>query len=36
MLRTVQFNDQPGLGTVKINNKGFDDPLFIDLYRIIA
>ena len=36
MLRAVQFNDQPGLGTVKINNKRFDDPLFIDLYLIIS
>ncbi len=36
MLGTVQFDHKPCLRTIKIHDKGFNDPLFVDLYRIIA
>ena len=36
VLGTVQLDHKPCLRTVKVNDKGFNDSLFIDLYRIIA
>ena len=36
VLGTVQFDHKPCLCTVKVNDKGFNDPLFVDFYRIIA
>ena len=36
VLRAVQFDHKPCLRTIKIHDKGFNDPLFVDLYRIIT
>ena len=36
VLRTVQFDHKPCLCTVKVNDKGFNDPLLVDFYRIIT
>ena len=36
MLRTVQLDHKPCLRTIKVNDKGFNDPLFVDFYRIIT
>ena len=35
VLGAIQFNDEPGIGTVKIYNKRFNDPLLIDFNWII-
>ena len=36
VLRTVQLDHKPCLRTIKVNDKGFNDPLFVDFYRIIT
>ena len=36
VLGAVQLDHKPCLCTVKVNNKGFNDPLLVDFYRIIA
>ena len=36
MLRAIQFNDQIGLGAVKVHDETADDPLFVNFHWIIA
>ena len=36
VLRAVQLDHKPCLRTIKVNDKGFNDPLFVDFYRIIT
>ena len=36
VLGTVQLDHKPCLCTVKVNDKGFNDPLLVDFYRIIT
>ena len=36
VLRAVQLDHKPCLCTVKVNDKGFNDPLLVDFYRIIT
>ena len=36
MLRAVQFDYKPCLCTIKVNDKGFNNPLLVDFYGIIA
>lgn len=36
VLKTVQLDHKPCLCTVKVNDKGFNDPLLVDFYRIIT
>ena len=36
VLGTVQLDHKPCLCTVKVNDKGLNDPLLVDFYRIIA
>ena len=36
VLRAVQFNHKPCLRTIKVNDKGFNNPLFVDFYGIIT
>ena len=36
VLGTVQFDHKPCLCAVKVNDKGFNDPLLVDFYRIIT
>ena len=36
VLRAVQLDHKPCLRTIKVNDKGFNDPLLVDFYRIIT
>ena len=36
MLRSIQFDNQSGRCTVKVHNKSADNPLFVNLHRILA
>ena len=36
VLGTVQFDHKPCLCTVEVNDKGFNDPLLVEFYRIIT
>ena len=36
MLRTIQFNDQPGRSAVKVHDESADNPLFVNFYWIFA
>ena len=36
VLRAIQLDHKPCLRAIKVHDKGFNDPLLVDLYRIIT